>query len=87
MVTDQAGRLMGYTCNELAAYTCEQLNSLPYGIKRAMAAAEGSAAARGETLSRAQDAAERVDLIAYSALETAVGRLSSAADKLLSSLQ
>lgn len=78
---------MGYTCNELAAYTCEQLNSLPYGITRALKAAEGSAAARGETLTRTQDAAERVDLIAYSALETAVGSLSSAADKLLASLQ
>lgn len=86
LTTSQSARLIAYTCDELSAYTWDEINSLPYGIGRAMTAAERTAAARGEKLQRAQQAAEQVDIVAYSALEQAIGQLETAANGLLQSV-
>lgn len=83
MTTNQCGRLIGYTCNELVAYTWEGVNSLPYGATRVFAAAENSASARREKLSRAQEAIERINVVSYAALETAINNLEQAVDGLL----
>lgn len=85
MVTDRAGRLIAYSNRELLAYTNRQLNSLPYGINRAFAAAEASAASRGTKITNAQTDIKRVDLVAYSALGVAVDNLEAAANRLLAS--
>lgn len=85
LTTSKAGRLIAYTNRELLAYTNRQLNSLPYGINRAFAAAEASAASRGEKIRNAQAEAERVDIVAYSALGVAVDNLEAAANELLAS--
>ncbi len=87
MVTDQVGRLSGYTHAELRAYRHSQLNSLPFGITRAFAAARTAAASRGTKIERAQNDIERVDLVAYSALEVAVNNLEEAANKLAASFE
>lgn len=87
MITDQCGRLIGYTCAELAAYTWEQLNSLPYGISRVLAAAKNAAASRGEKLKRAQSTFEGIEIASYSALETAINNMDAAADELLAALE
>ena len=85
LTTNQSGRLMAYTWEELGQYTWEEINNLPYGINRAFAAAENAAALRGQLVEKAQADAEKVDIVAYSALEDAVGRLGAAADGLLAS--
>lgn len=87
MVTDQCGRLIAYTCEELAAYTWAGVNSLPYGITRAFAAATNAAAARETKLNRAQASFEQIEIVSYSALETAINNLDAAADGLLANLQ
>ena len=87
MVTDQCGRLIAYTCEELAAYTWAGVNSLPYGITRAFAAATNSAAYRGDRLNRAQSDFEKIEIVQYSALETAINNLDAAADSLLANLE
>lgn len=86
MVTDQCGRLIAYTCAELAAHTWAGVNSLPYGITRAFAAATNSAASRENKLNQAQGTFETVEIVSYSALETAINNLDAAADSLLASL-
>lgn len=86
MVTDQCGRLIAYTCEELAAYTWAGVSSLPYGITRAFAAATNTAAYRADKLSRAQASFEQIEIVQYSALETAVNNLDAAADSLLAIL-
>lgn len=86
MTTNQCGRLIGYTCAELAAYTWEGVNSLPYGASRVFAAAENSAKARHEKLSRAQEAIEQINVVSYAALETAINNLEIAVDGLLEEL-
>lgn len=87
MVTDQCGRLIAYTCAELAAHTWAGVNNLPYGINRAFAAASNAAAARTSKLDRAQTSFEKVEIVSYSALETAITNLDAAADQLLAALQ
>lgn len=87
MVTDQSGRLIAYTCQELAAHTWVGVNALPYGISRAFAAATNSAAARDAKMKRAQSALERIDIVAYSALETAINNLDKAADSFLAATE
>lgn len=87
MVTDQCGRLIAYKCSELAEYTWAQINALPYGISRAFAAATNSAASRGTKLDRAQTSFERIDIVAYSALETAINNLDNAADSFLAATE
>lgn len=87
MVTDQCGRLIAYTWEELSAYTWEQINSLPYGINRAFSAATNAANSRGNKLYRAQDSFEEIEIVQYSALETAINNLDAAADGLLASLE
>ena len=87
LVTDQCGRLIAYTCEELAAYTWAGVNSLPYGINRAFAAATHSAAYRGEKLNRAQSSFEEIEIVQYSALETSRNNLDAAADSLLANLE
>lgn len=87
MVTDQCGRLIAYTCAELAAYTWAEVNSLPYGITRAFAAATNAANSRGNKLGRAQDSFETIEIVSYSALETAINNLDAAADSLLANLE
>lgn len=87
MVTDRVGRLSGYTHAELRAYRYNQLNSLPFGINRAFEAARTAASSRGEKIERAQNDIERVDLVAYSALEVAVNNLEEAANKLAASFE
>lgn len=87
MVTDQCGRLIAYTCAELAAHTWAEVNSLPYGITRAFAAATNAANSRGTKLYRAQDSFEEIDIVSYSALETAINNMDAAADSLLASLE
>ena len=86
MVTDQCGRLIAYTCAELAAHTWAGVNSMPYGITRAFAAATNAAAARAEKLDRAQTSFETIEIVSYSALETAINNLDAAADSLLANL-
>ena len=86
LVTDQCGRLIAYTCAELAAYTWAGVNSLPYGITRAFAATTHSAAYRGDKLDKAQDDFEKIEIVQYSALETAINNLDAAADSLLANL-
>lgn len=83
LTTNQCGRLIGYTCAELAAYTWAGINSLPFGIKRAFAATENAAASRGDRLDKAQSAIEGIEIVSYSALETAINNLDAAADELL----
>lgn len=87
MVTDQCGRLIAYTCEELAAHTWAGVNTLPYGISRAFAAATNAATARENRLNQAQDSFEKIEIVSYSALETAINNLDAAADSLLASLQ
>lgn len=87
MVTDQCGRLIAYTCAELAAHTWAGVNNLPYGVTRAFAAANNAATARENKLNRAQATFETVEIVAYSALETAINDLDAAADQLLAALQ
>lgn len=87
MITDQSGRLIGYTCQELTAYTWGQLNSLPYGISRVLAAAKNAAASRGEKLKKAQASFEKIEIVSYSALETAINNMDAAADELLAALE
>lgn len=86
MVTDQSGRLIAYTCAELAAYTWEGVNSLPYGINRAFAGAQNAATSREHKLNRTQTAFEKIDLVSYSALGTAVDNLEAAVNNLLATL-
>lgn len=86
MITNQSGRLIAYTCQELSAYTWDGVNSLPYGATRVFAAAENSANARREKLSRAQEAIEQINIVSYAALETAINRLEEAVDGLLEEL-
>lgn len=83
MTTDQCGRLIAYKCSELAEYTWAQINALPYGISRAFAAATNSAASREEKLNKAQASFERIDIVSYSALETAIDNLDKATDSFL----
>lgn len=87
MITDQCGRLIGYTCEELTAYTWAEINALPYGIHRAFAAAQNAAASRGEKLNKAQSAFDGIEIVSYSALETAINNLDVAADSLLAALE
>lgn len=87
MVTDQCGRLISYTCAELSAHTWAGVNSLPFGISRAFAAATNAADSRGNKLYRAQDSFEQIEIVQYSALETAINNLDAAADGLLASLE
>ena len=87
MVTDQCGRLIAYTCAELAAHTWEGVNALPYGITRAFAAATNAAAARAEKLNRTQASFEQIEIVSYSDLETAINNLDAAADRLLANLE
>lgn len=87
MVTDQCGRLIGYTCAELAAYTWAGVNSLPFGITRAFSAANNAANKRGSKLDNAQADFEKIELVSYSALETAINNLDAAVDQLLASLE
>lgn len=87
MVTDQCGRLIAYTCAELAAYTWAGVNFLPYGITRAFAAATNAAASRGTKLDNAQSNFEQIEIVQYSALETSINNLDAAADSLLASLE
>ena len=86
MVTDRVGRLIAYKWSELLPYKWSQLNSLPYGINRVLAAAQNAADARGNRLTASQTAVERIPLVQYSALETAVTNMQTAADKLLAAL-
>lgn len=87
MVTDQCGRLIAFTCAELSAHTWAGVNSLPYGITRAFAAATNAANSRGNKLYRAQDSFEEIEIVQYSALETAINNLDAAADSLLANLE
>ena len=87
MVTDQCGRLIAYTCAELAAYTWAGVNALPYGITRAFAAATNAANSRGNKLDRTQTSFEQINIVSYSALETAINNLDAAADSLLANLE
>jgi len=87
MVTDQCGRLIAYTCAELSAHTWAGVNSLPYGINQAFTAATNAANSRANKLYRAQDSFEEIEIVSYSALETAIKNMDSAADRLLASLQ
>lgn len=86
MVTDQSGRLIAYTCEQLSAYSWEGVNGLPYGITQAIAAAQNAAASRGEKVGSAQTSIERIELVQYSALETAIANMSKATDGLLAQL-
>jgi hypothetical protein len=86
MVTDQVGRLIAFTCEELSAYRVSELNSIPYGISRVLLAAENAANARGESIRQSQSAAEQIPIVQYSALETAINKLGTAADKLAAAL-
>lgn len=86
MVTDQIGRLSAYTIQELSAYRINQLGSLPYGINQAFTAAQAAAASRERRIRAANASAEKVDSVAYSALGTAIDKLSTAANKFLQSL-
>lgn len=87
LITDQCGRLIGYTCAELAAYTWAGISSLPFGIKRAFAATENAASSRGERLDKAQSAIEGIEIVSYSALKTAINNMDAAADELLAALE
>jgi len=87
MVTDQCGRLIAFTCEELAAHTWAGVNSLPYGINRAFSAATNAANSRGNKLYRAQDSFEEIEIVSYAALETAINNMDAAADSLLASLE
>ncbi|MGN1369642.1 MAG: hypothetical protein ACI4WX_12300 [Aristaeellaceae bacterium] len=86
MVTDQCGRLIAYTCAELAAYTWAGVNSLPYGINRSFAAATNAAGSRETKLNRTQDEFEKIEIVSYSALATSINNLDAAVDKLLASM-
>jgi hypothetical protein len=86
MTTNQCGRLIGYTCAELSAYTWEGVNALPYGASRVFAAAENAAQARKTKLSRAQASIEQIKIVSYSALGTAINNLEKAVDGLLAEL-
>lgn len=86
MTTNQCGRLIGYTCNELAAHTWEGVNALPYGASRVFAAAENAAQARKDKLSQAQASIEQINIVSYSALGTAINNLEKAVDGLLAEL-
>lgn len=87
LTTNQSGRLIAYTCAELAAYTWGGVNSLPYGITRAFAAADNAAASRQNKLQRAQASFETIEIVSYSALETAINNMDAAVDELLASLE
>lgn len=87
LVTDQCGRLIGYTCQELSAHTCEGVNALPYDVTRAIMSTTNAAASRKHKMNRAQTTVERVELEPYDKLTAALNNLDSAMDSLLSDLQ
>lgn len=87
LVTDQCGRLIGYTCQELSAHTCEGVNALPYGIERAIMSTTNAAVARKHKMNRAQTTVEQVGSTTCDGLITALNNLDNAMDSLLSELQ
>lgn len=87
LVTDQCGRLIGYTCQELSAHTCEGVNALPYGIERAIMSATNAAASRKHKMNRTQTTVEQVESTSCDGLITAINNLDDAMDSLLSELQ
>ena len=87
LVTDQCGRLIGYTCQELSAHTCEGVNALPYDVTRAIMSTTNAAASRKHKMNRTQTAVEQVEPKPYDDLITALNNLDAAMDSLLSGLQ
>lgn len=86
LTTDQCRRLIAYTCQELADYTWAQLNSLPYGVKRAFAAAQNTTAARGERLTRLGGSIDQINPVTSDDLAETLNSLDAAADNLLAAL-
>jgi hypothetical protein len=86
MTTNQCGRLIGYTCEELSAYTWEGVNALPYGATRVFAASVNAAQKRHTKLSQAQASIEKINIVSYASLETAINNLENAVDGFLAEL-
>lgn len=86
LTTDTFGRLIAYTYSELSLYKWNQIGTLAYGINRAFLGAERSAEARKNRLAKTQTSFEKIEIVSYAALETAINNLNAAVDSLLADL-
>lgn len=87
LTTNQWGRLMAYTYSDVATNTWDELSSLRYNITLAFLSAQRSAEVRRQRLSSAQQSFEKIPIVAYSALETAINKLDDQVDSLLNNLE